>query len=162
MFKSLAALVACIFLFSDCASIVSKSTYPLSINSNPTGAKISVTDKTGKEVYLGETPATVLLKAGAGYFAKAEYQVRFTKEGYEERVVPVNFKIDGWYFGNLLFGGLIGMLIVDPATGAMWKIESEYLKETLAETSTSSAPALRVYDICAIPDEWKDKLVRIK
>ena len=31
-------------------------------------------------------------------------------------------EVDSWYFGNILFGGLIGMLIIDPATGAMWKL----------------------------------------
>lgn len=31
--------------------------------------------------------------------------------------------MDGWYMGNLLFGGFIGFLIVDPATGAMWKLD---------------------------------------
>ena len=30
--------------------------------------------------------------------------------------------MDGWYIGNILFGGLIGMLIVDPATGAMYNL----------------------------------------
>lgn len=30
--------------------------------------------------------------------------------------------MDGWYWGNILFGGLIGMLAVDPATGAMYKL----------------------------------------
>jgi hypothetical protein len=28
--------------------------------------------------------------------------------------------MSGWYCGKLLFGGLIGMLAVDPATGAIW------------------------------------------
>ena len=27
--------------------------------------------------------------------------------------------MNGWYIGNILFGGLIGFLIVDPLTGAM-------------------------------------------
>jgi hypothetical protein len=31
--------------------------------------------------------------------------------------------MDGWYIGNILFGGLIGILIVDPLTGAMWKLD---------------------------------------
>jgi len=59
------------FLFSSCASIVSKSNYPLSINSSPSKAKVSITDKKGKEVYLGNTPANVKLKAGAGFFSKS-------------------------------------------------------------------------------------------
>ena len=30
--------------------------------------------------------------------------------------------MDGWYIGHILFGGLIGFLIIDPATGSMWKL----------------------------------------
>ncbi len=147
-------------LLSSCATIFTKSTYPLSINSNPI-AKISVTDKKGKEIYLGNTPATVPLKAGAGFFSKAEYQVKFTAPGYEEKIVPVTFKIEGWYFGNILFGGIIGMLIVDPATGAMWKLENKFLNETLAPLTTST-PELKVYNINNIPEDWISHLVVVK
>ena len=127
--------MASVFLFSSCASIVSKSTYPLSINSSPSNAKVSITDKKGKEIYLGNTPATVKLKAGAGFFSKAEYQVKFSSPGYDDKIVPITFKLDGWYFGNLLLGGVLGMLIIDPATGAMWKIETEFLNETLSKST---------------------------
>ena len=127
--------MASVFLFSSCASIVSKSIYPVSISSNPIGARISITDKFGKEIYLGNTPATVRLKAGAGYFSRAEYQVKFSSPGYDDKIVPITFKLDGWYFGNLLLGGVLGMLIIDPATGAMWKIETEFLNETLSKST---------------------------
>ena len=147
-------------LLSSCATIFTKSTYPLSINSNPT-AKISVTDKKGKEIYLGNTPAIVPLKAGAGFFSKAEYQVKFTAPGYAEKIIPVTFKIEGWYFGNILFGGIIGMLIVDPATGAMWKLENKFVNETL-DPLTTSTPELKVYNINNIPEDWKSHLVAVK
>ncbi|MGB4473950.1 MAG: PEGA domain-containing protein, partial [Bacteroidales bacterium] len=130
-----AIMMASVFLFSSCASIVSKSTYPLSINSSPSNAKVSITDKKGKEIYLGNTPATVKLNAGAGFFSKAEYQVKFSSPGYDDKIVPITFKLDGWYFGNLLLGGVLGMLIIDPATGAMWKIETEFLNETLSKST---------------------------
>lgn len=91
-----AIMMATVFLFSSCASILSKSIYPLSINSNPNNAKVSITDKKGKEIYLGNTPARVKLKAGAGFFSKAEYQVKFSSPGYKDKIVPIKFKIDGW------------------------------------------------------------------
>src|SRR5690606_31669 len=127
MYLTLASIaLASGILFSSCATIFTKSSYPLSINSSPNNAKVSITDKKGKEIYLGTTPATVKLKAGAGFFSKAEYQVKFSSPGYEERIVPIIFKLDGWYFGNLLVGGVLGMLIIDPATGAMWKMETNF------------------------------------
>jgi len=150
-----------VFLFSGCASIVTKSTYPLSINSNPTNARISITDKKGREIYLGNTPATVKLKAGAGFFSKAEYQVKFSSPGYDDKIVPVTFKLDGWYFGNILLGGVLGMLIIDPATGAMWKIETEFLNETLSKSTASLAPEMKILNVNDIPESWKDHLVKI-
>lgn len=159
--KMTAIMMASVFLFSSCASIVSKSTYPLSINSSPSNAKVSITDKKGKEIYLGNTPATVKLKAGAGFFSKAEYQVKFSSPGYDDKIVPITFKLDGWYFGNLLLGGVLGMLIIDPATGAMWKIETEFLNETLSKSTASIDPEMRIININEIPENWKNHLVRV-
>jgi len=159
--KMTAIMMASVFLFSSCASIVSKSTYPLSINSSPSNAKVSITDKKGKEIYLGNTPATVKLKAGAGFFSKAEYQVKLTSPGYDDKIVPITFKLDGWYFGNLLLGGVLGMLIIDPATGAMWKIETEFLNETLSKSTASIDPEMKIMNINEIPENWKTHLVRV-
>lgn len=162
MYLKLTAIVmVSVFLFSSCASIVSKSTYPLSINSSPSNAKVSITDKKGKEIYLGNTPATVKLKAGAGFFSKAEYQVKFSSPGYDDKIVPITFKLDGWYFGNLLLGGVLGMLIIDPATGAMWKIETEFLNETLSKSTASIDPEMKIMNINEIPKNWKTHLVRV-
>ena len=80
----------------------------------------------------GQTPMRVDLKSSDGYFSRAEYYVELVKAGYKPITVPVTFKIEGWYFANILLGGLIGMVIVDPATGAMWKLPADYLKVDLA------------------------------
>ena len=156
-----AIMMVSVFLFSSCASILSKSTYPLSINSNPNNAKISITDKKGKEIYLGNTPATVRLQAGAGFFSRAEYQVKFSSPGYDEKIVPITFKLDGWYFGNLFLGGVLGMLIIDPATGAMWKIDTEFLNETLTGTTASIDPKMKIMNINEIPEKWKTHLIKV-
>jgi hypothetical protein len=155
-------LAGCFLLLSSCASIVSKSSYPISINSSPSEAKIIITDKKGIEVYAGNTPATLKLKAGSGFFGKAHYQVKFTKKGFATKTVPVNFKLDGWYFGNILVGGVIGMLIVDPATGAMYKLDTEFLNETLLKSTASiDKTELKVYGTNEIPTEWAQHLVKI-
>ena len=157
-----AIFMAIMFLFSSCASIVSKGSYPISINSAPSEAKIVIKDKKGIEIFSGQTPATLKLKAGSGFFGKARYQVTFSKNGYDTKTVPVEFKLDGWYFGNLLIGGLIGMLIVDPATGAMYKLETEFLNETLAKaTASTQEQGLQVYDLNEIPVAWKSHLKQV-
>ncbi|GAB7089003.1 PEGA domain-containing protein [Marinifilum fragile] len=161
-------LISCLtglaLLMSSCASIVSKSSYPISINSSPSEAKIIITDANGVQVYSGNTPATVKLKASAKFFKRALYHVKFEKEGYETKTVPIHFKVDGWYWGNILFGGVIGLLIVDPATGAMYKLKTEFLNETLSKSPTANIQKnqLHVMDINNIPDSWKNHLVALK
>ncbi|MFC1887781.1 hypothetical protein ACFLYK_03130 [Candidatus Cloacimonadota bacterium] len=105
-----------------CASIVSRSEYDVTITSSPPDSYITVTDIDGFDVFSGSTPAYVTLPADAGYFVGARYTVRFEKEGFQTQTLILRNKIDGWYFGNLLLGGIIGMLIIDPLTGAMWKL----------------------------------------
>jgi len=154
-------LTTAVFFFSNCASIVTRSVYPLTINSTPSGARVEVTNSRGLEIYSGNTPTVVRLRAGDGFFRRAEYQVRFSKPGYEDRIVPVTFSLDGWYFGNLLFGGFIGMLIVDPATGAMWRIDMDVINVTLNPLGASNTPELRIMDINEIPESWKSKLIAL-
>jgi hypothetical protein len=157
--KSTAYLMAAVLLLSSCASIVSKTSYPIAINSTPSEAQISVTDKKGKEIYLGKTPAAISLASGAGFFSKAEYQVKFSLPGYDTKVIPIAFKLDGWYWGNILIGGLLGMIIVDPATGAMWKLSTEFLNERLTKSPTASIePEFIILDVNNIPEHWKDHL----
>ena len=162
-FKSVSLLLVVSFSLSGCASIVSKTSYPVHIRTEPKGSFVSITDRKGKEIFKGQSPATVNLKSGAGFFTKAEYQVRLSSPGYSEKIVPINFKINGWYFGNILIGGLIGMLIVDPATGAMWRIADPIVNETLQRTiiSTTSNPSLNFLDVNSIPEEARAQLIRI-
>ncbi len=154
--------IPAILLLTGCASIVSKSSWPITINSSPSEAKISIKDKKGIEIYTGNTPATLKLKSGAGFFSKARYQVTFEKVGYDKKVVPVEFKLNGWYFGNIIFGGPLGLLIIDPATGAMFKLETEFLNETLTKSVASvDTKELKLLDINNIPAEWRNHLILV-
>ncbi len=162
-FKFAMLTVAAPLLFSNCASLFSKSIYPITINSNPNGATVTVTDKKGTEVFKGQSPATVTLKASSGFFARAQYQVKISMQGYAEQIVPVNFKVDGWYWGNLFIGGILGMLIIDPATGAMYKLDTPPINVTLNKSTASiETPTLKIIDIANVPKEMKEKLIRLK
>ncbi|WKN33574.1 hypothetical protein PZB74_09545 [Porifericola rhodea] len=148
---------------SSCASIVSKTRYPVSLNSTPNNATVTITDKKGREVYSGQTPANIYLKSGSGYFGKAQYLIKFTKEGYQAKTVPITATLNGWYFGNIVFGGLIGFLIVDPATGAMYRIDTMQINETLGQTvAQADENSLKIMSIDEVPEIWKSKLIEIK
>ena len=155
-------VVAAVVL-AGCASIVSKSEYPVAITSNPIGADFVVKRSNGIPVASGVTPATIVLPASEGYFQPAKYTIEYKRKGVMQSV-PLTAKIDGWYFGNILFGGIIvGMLIVDPATGAMWA-----LKDTVVATFQQTADAaptqrvLRIADINSLPMKYRGQLVALR
>lgn len=108
-------------LFCSCASIVSDSTYPVSINSEPSGQEFKIQNEAGKLIHTGTTPQIVNLKSGDGYFSRAHYTVIFG-----DNSVLLSPNMDEWYFGNLIFGGLIGFIIVDPLTGAMFEFDEMF------------------------------------
>ncbi len=120
---------------SGCASIVGQKNFPLTINSNPSGANYLVKDERGREMFSGTTPSTVSLPAGESYFHRKQYNIIFKKAGYSDRQTVVNAEISGWYFGNFIFGGLIGLIIVDPLTGKMWKLPKAATMGNLNETT---------------------------
>ena len=60
-------------------------------------------------------PAMVILK-------KHVMTLTYQKRGYGAKKYQLTSTIDGWFWGNILFGGFVGFLIVDPLTGAMYKL----------------------------------------
>ena len=159
--KATVVLLATVFLFSSCATIVTKSTYPLTVNSSPTNARITITNKRGVDIFQGNTPAVVRLKAGNGFFSKAEYTLRISHSGYEDKLMPITFSLEGWYFGNILFGGILGLLIVDPATGAMWTIDLDNVSVILNPTKNGGSSEIRILDINEIPEHWIEHLEKL-
>lgn len=147
---------------TGCASIVGQSMFPLTINSNPNGSNILVKDEYGKEVFSGTTPSTVTLPAGESYFHAKSYSITFSKPGYAEQYAVVKSEISGWYFGNIIFGGLIGMLIVDPITGKMWKLPKEVTSNLTAKTALNNAkPTLQIVTLDQVPEDMRKNLVQI-
>ena len=84
--------------------------------------------------------------------------VALTYKGTETRKINVECKLNGWYFGNLIIGGLIGMLIVDPATGAMYRLESKDIYEVFTEDKTSQ---LKILNINSIPLAQRAHLIEL-
>lgn len=148
-----------------CATIMGKSApETLNIRSTPDQASVIITDEMGTKVFEGKTPTTLPLEKRKGYFSGKKYDVRILKEGFEEQIVTVDTKVGGWYIGNVLFGGLIGLLIVDPATGAMWTLDTNEvnvsfnaLKQGALTESTNTSIVL----LQDVPSELRSKMVEI-
>ena len=125
-------------IFSGCASIMSPSRWQLNIDTHPAGAKVEIRNSDGILAYAGITPASAFLRGGKGFFEKESYMVKLNLEGWDEKSIPVNCVINDWYWFNILFGGFIGMAIVDPATGAMYKLDRENINVRFDPNTTKA------------------------
>lgn len=164
--KFISVMAMAVFVLSGCASIVSKSNWPINIKSSPEQANVRVTDvKEEKEIFQGLTPTSVTLSSKGGYFKGKTYMVEVSKEGFNTQKIEIISNINGWYFGNILLGGLIGMLIVDPLTGAMWTLAPREINSTLQSKTTDLPNNQRTLSIVLledVPDQLQDKLIRVK
>lgn len=116
---------AMIVSLTGCASIVSKSSWPVTIQSTPTSARCVVTNNKGIAIHSGETPMIITLDSGNGFFSKGKYFISCSKDGFDLGHSELSAHMNGWYWGNIVFGGagLVGILFVDPVTGAMWRMD---------------------------------------
>lgn len=124
----LKVLISCgLFPFlSSCATLTRGKPVPLAITSNPTGAKVVVSNPAGKVLHEGQTPTSVILPASAGPYKAASYNLAFSKKGYAPKTMVLKAGVNPWYAGNIPApGGSVGLLIIDPLTGAMWKLDDK-------------------------------------
>ena len=162
--RSILACAVAALVASGCATIVAKSSQTITVTSVPAAANVSIVNKSGIPVHSGTTPMTVTLKKGRGYFKPELYTVHFTKDGFQPREIQVRGAVNGWYFGNILFGGLIGLLAVDPATGAMYTLKPKEVTSTLDALKVSregSAQTLTVLLVEDIPKELVGQLIPV-
>ena len=110
-------LVSFLFLATGCATIVGGGTsQPVSFQSAPESATFTVQAASGLEIAQGTTPSTVSLPRSN------EYQVRIDLEGYQPQTVALTRGINGWIWGNLFVGWILGFGI-DFLTGSAYKLE---------------------------------------
>ena len=152
------AASAAVLALSGCASIFNGPTQVVTIRSAPEGAGVAVTNRAGEKIHTGVTPVTLTLRRGAGYFRAETYTVRLTKEGFADKELTIVGTVSGWYIGNILIGGLIGMLAVDPATGGMYTFPDSVngtLEPQAAKTSSSSPTLTIVSTTSLTPEQMK-------
>jgi hypothetical protein len=115
-------------LLSSCATIVSGNDPSITINGN---VSEPVTITTEKQTYPGVTlPAVVQVNR-----RHLEGQrIKITSENYKFDDIVLKKTVNGWTFGNILIGGLIG-----------WGID--------LSTNCVSKPAQKEFTIAPIPQE---------
>lgn len=141
-FSSITGIVS-IILVTSCASIIHGPTQTVNFASQPTGAKITID---GKD--YGNTPRTVDLRRKGRLkgeiSTKQSYSVRIELPGYYPYDILIKREMDGWFLGNLLFGGLIG-IIIDASNGAMYKLTPDQLIAQLGKSTAMNMNEGEIY-----------------
>jgi hypothetical protein len=107
------AMVAC--TLASCGTIVNGTMQSVYVQSDPAGAEVWVNG-----VQRGQTPCELQLER------KNEYELEFKKKGYAPTSAHVRKEPSGWVCGNLLFGGIVGIL-VDAISGGVWNLAPEHV-----------------------------------
>jgi len=110
---TLAAFVA------GCCSIIHGTSQEVGLSSNPTNAQIFVNG-----VQKGTTPVTLDLERDGSHI------IRLELDGYKPYEISLTKNTSGWVWGNILFGGLIG-LAIDAIDGAIYNIQPDNIQANL-------------------------------
>jgi uncharacterized protein YceK len=129
-----------------CASIMHGTTQKVGISSSPTGASVTVDNKA-----LGTTPLFADLKRGE------EHVVSIEIPGYEKTQLTLTKSVSGWVWGNIVFGGLIG-LAVDAISGGLYNLSPEQLNAAMHKDDvdvSSRADGLLVVAVLHPDPAWR-------
>lgn len=152
-----------IALLTSCASIIHGSKQSVNFSSIPPGAKIVID---GKD--YGITPKSIELKRKGRLKGedsnKKEYNVTIELDSYYPYEIKITREMDGWFLGNLLFGGLIG-IIIDASNGAMYKLTPD---QVIAQMGKATAMNYKEIDdnvyiaVTLNPDPNWEKIATLK
>ncbi len=141
----ISSTLAIALLTSSCATIISGSKQNVKFDSNPSTATIYI-----DEVEVGKTPFEIKLTR------KSEHSVMIKLDGYQTYETKLTKKFNAWYIGNILFGGLIGV-IIDPITGAIYNLTPDQINAQMNKGTAFKNNGKDVYVAVAlkIDPNWK-------
>jgi hypothetical protein len=107
-----------ILALGGCAAVVDGGHQEITVNTTPAGADCSL-ERNGVSVgRIQGAPSAVTIEK-----SKEDLTVVCKKDGYQEATYLDKSGLDGWIFGNILIGGLIGIGI-DMASGSWNQYDS--------------------------------------
>lgn len=149
-FVRMIALFGLLPLAGGCATLVGGGAHQaVSVESTPAAADFTIHSSSGLQMAEGRTPTTVRLPR------KNEYQLRIAIDGYEPQTLALTRGTNGWIWGNLLFGWIVGFA-VDFLTGSAYELEPALVQVALHRADGGDHALVRVLDAerRLIREEW--------
>ena len=106
-------LLSLALLTSGCATLTKGGSQTVTVDTDPSGAMCTLARDAKTLAVINPTPGSVPVEKARGTIA-----VACTKQGYLEASFNLASEFQAMTFGNILFGGIVG-IIVDGASGAM-------------------------------------------
>lgn len=152
----LLSLTLCLVLASGCASIVSDNQSTTYIQTEPEEARCELHGQDFVRVL--NTPTSVSLPSEA-----APLTVACTAPGYKNTVQTLDTKGDGWVWGNIIFGGVIGA-VVDAGRGAGQKFPPQFMVMLEPERFKTIAERDSFYDarVALIEKKWGAAIAKLE
>jgi len=119
MGKVISVFLIISLVLSGCATIINGTSQYVGISSNPAYATVLIDGQ-----LLGKTPLTADLKR------KDNHSIIIELDGYMPYSGTFSKQVSGWVFGNILIGGLIG-LVIDAISGGIYKLSPDQLEAEL-------------------------------
>jgi len=142
-------------LTAGCASIIHGSRQDVRVTSVPSGAVVRV----NLNNQATTTPGVLTLNR-----KEIGYVLTFEKQGYKPVEVSLRRTVDGWLFGNILFGGLVG-IVIDFASGSAYKLTPDEVSTVLTQMNVSmknmrKGDLLVVVDLERLPKQARERIAR--
>ena len=140
--SKLKAVIAVLLLagLTGCATILGGgSNQSVTIQATPSGASYSILSSSGLQMRQGTTPATITLPR------KNEYQIEISLDGYHPQTTVLTRGTNGWIWGNLVVGWLVGFG-VDFLTGSAYKLEPAFVQISLQEVGDEMFVIVELFD----------------
>jgi len=118
--RSIAAAATALLLVG-CATIMHGTSQDIGFQSAPTNAKITVDG-----LPMGNTPVVAKLSR------KDNHIVKLSLDGYQPFEATITRGTSGWVWGNIVFGGLIG-LAVDAMSGGLYNLSPSQVSGQLVQ-----------------------------
>jgi hypothetical protein len=128
--RELAFSIAILGLAGGCASIISGRRADVTFETYPANAQVTIHDDRGRPVSSFNTPGAATLKRHGKFFLPAHYTATISAPGYQTAQVPIGSTLNPWILGNIVIGGVPG-LVIDSATGAAWKPKRSEIHQEL-------------------------------
>jgi hypothetical protein len=113
-------------LFGGCASIIDGTTQEVSFNSTPDGATVTLDGRV-----IGKTPVSISIKKKSGQ------ALVFSKDGYKTVTMQLETRMNSWFWGNIILGGVIGST-TDGISGAINEYSPSQYMITLQQEGVTS------------------------